>query len=473
RQLAVLEAPLAALRRERPRRRDVESRLAHDALHDVLTGLPNRALVTDRIQTALAACKRDPNRRVALAFIDLDEFKVVNDSLGHEAGDRMLVEIASRIVSSTRQTDCASRNTGNTVARLGGDEFLVLFDGVRRQEDAVFIAERIRENLSAPLVVEEHELRPSASIGLAHGGPEYDDAASLIRDADTALYRAKARGKAGVTVFDAELRREALARMRIETELRKAIGADQLFLEYQPIVSLDTLRTNGFEALVRWNHPEQGVVPPDDFIPLAEQTGLIFPLGEWVLRSTCRQVAEWRRRMPDAKRFFVNVNFSTRQLSMPSFVDDLLEILDESGIARDELHVEMTESVLLQNSGTAGRSLQRMSDEAIALHIDDFGTGFSSLSYLHKLPASAVKLDRSFLQGYIDGDTNEVTIRAIIDMAHARGLKVVAEGIETAEQLELLQRLGCDMGQGFYFARPLAVDVVERWIATQADTLAA
>jgi len=461
------------LEREIERRARAEVRLMHDALHDVLTDLPNRALISDRIEHALATCKRDPNYRVALVFLDLDDFKVVNDSLGHEVGDRLLIEIAQRIVNCTRQTDCASRNLGNTTARLGGDEFLVLLEGLKTPEDAQYVAHRLVECLAKPLTIDGHTLRPSASVGVAHGSAEYEDATALIRDADTALYRCKADGKCGVVVFDQALRREALARLRVESELRNAITGGQLFLQYQPIVALGDLHIEGFESLVRWRHPTQGVIPPNDFVPIAEETGLILPLGAWVLRTACLQTADWRKRIPAAAGIFVNVNFSTRQLTAPNFVDDLLSVLAESGLERDELHVEVTESLLLQNVGPAARAVQRMSAERIQMHIDDFGSGYSSLSYLHRLPVSAIKMDRSFLRSDEAGRSNASTIKAVIEMAHARGLKVVAEGIETAEQLALLQQLGCDLGQGYYFARPLDVEAVEHLLVTNRTAVAA
>jgi diguanylate cyclase (GGDEF)-like protein len=449
------------LKREVERRAHAEVRLVHDALHDVLTDLPNRALISDRIERALAMCKRDPHYHMAIVFLDLDDFKIVNDSLGHSAGDKLLIEVAQRIVNRTRQTDCAARNAGNTTARLGGDEFLVLLDGLRSPEDASYVAQRILESLAQPFAIDGHVLRPSASAGIALGNGEYDDAAALIRDADTALYRAKASGKFVAVTFDSELRREAMSRLRVESELRNAIANGQMFLEYQPIVSLEDLRIVGFESLVRWRHPEHGVIPPNEFVPIAEETGLILTLGAWVLRTACLQTADWRKRLPGATGIFVNVNFSRRQLAAPRFVEDLLGVLAESGLDRHELHVEFTESLLPQGSGSAARAVQRMSDERIEMHIDDFGTACSAPSYLHRVPVSAIKIDRAFLREAGSEGSGGSTIKAIVEMAHARKLKVVAEGVETAEQLALLQRLGCDMGQGFYFSRPLGVEAVE------------
>jgi len=463
---AALEAKLCELAFEVERRAGAETRLIHDALHDALTDLPNRTLISDRIERSLALAKRDPAYRFAIGFVDLDDFKVVNDSLGHDAGDRLLVQIARRIDTCIRQTDCASRNVGSAAARLGGDEFLFLLDGLRAPEDAHYVAERILECISQPVTIEDHELRPCASIGIALGSADYDDAVSLIRDADTALYRAKANGKATVAFFDSELRREALARLRVESELRAAIQAGHLFLQYQPIVDLSDLRIRGFEALVRWRHPEQGVIPPGEFVPLAEERGLILPLGEWVLRRACEQTAQWRRSLPNAAGVFVNVNFSSKQLAAPKFVAGLREVLEESGLDADHLHVELTESLLLQCVSPAVRTVQKLHDEGFALHVDDFGTGAMALSYLNKLPVSAVKIDRAFLRSF--GSRPDLTmIKAVIEMAHARGLQVVAEGIETAEQLGLLQHLGCDMGQGFYFAQPLDPEQVQHILATR------
>jgi diguanylate cyclase (GGDEF)-like protein len=464
RKRAELEARTGELEREIARRARAEEKLVHDALHDALTDLPNRALIADRIDHCLRIARRDPTYGFALLLLGLDDFTVVNDSLGHDAGDRVLVQCAERILTCTRQTDCASRNLESAAARLGGDEFLVLLDGLRSRDDATYVAQRIRASLGQPLTIDGHELRPSASLGIAYGTTDYEDASAIIRDADTALHRAKASDDTSICVFAPQLRRDALARLRVESELRQAIQRDQLFLQYQPIVRLSDLEIQGLEALVRWDHPTQGVIPPSEFVPLAEETGLILPLGEWVLRTACAQAVDWRKRIPAAAQIFMSVNFSSKQLGAPDFVHELLAILDESGLERRLLNVEVTESVLMQTTGPSAKNVQRLNEAGLELHLDDFGTGFSSLAYLHDLPVAAIKIDRSFLRGLDGGRSSVATIKAVIEMARSRGIKTVAEGIETAEQLALLRELGCDLGQGYHFARPLDVPAVERML---------
>jgi len=467
RRLLELEETNRQLRLEVDRRTLAEQRLLHDALHDVLTDLPNRALISNRIERSLAQAKRDADYRFALLFIDLDDFKVVNDSLGHRAGDRLLIEISNRLLGCTRSLDCAQRLIDNTAGRLGGDEFVVLLDGLREAGDAEYVAQRIIESLSEPLLVDGHELRPMASIGIAHGSVEYEDATAILRDADTALYRAKCSGKNTFAVFDAEMRKEALARLRVESELRQAIRDEQLFLQYQPIMDLRTCRIRGFEALVRWRHPEQGVLTAAEFVPLAEETGLVLALGEWVLQEACQQTRRWRSQIPAAAHLFVNVNFSTKQFMARNFVERLRQVLDESGLDQSDLNIELTESLLMQTSAHTARVMQQLREGALNLHIDDFGTGFSSLAFLHELPVSAIKLDKSFLRGLTGDPAYAATVRAVIEMAHARKLRVVAEGIETPEQLSLLQSLGCDLGQGYYFSRPVDAALVDRMLASE------
>lgn len=465
---AALEDANRELQREIERRRTAETRLMHDALHDGLTDLPNRTLVSDRIERALTQHHRDPSFQFALLFIDLDDFKVVNDSLGHAVGDCMLVEIAARIVNSTRRSDCATRNQGHTSARLGGDEFVVLLEGLNNPADAEFVARRILDELAEPLSIGGKQIQTSASVGIALGSVEHEDAAAVLRDADTALYRAKARGKSSIAVFDQQMRRDVMARLRVETELRAAIAAGGLFLQYQPIVTLNDARIAGFEALVRWRHRELGVISPAEFVPVAEEAGLIFPLGLWVLRTACAQTAAWRSRRRGAERLFVSVNFSSRQFMAPDFVEQLTSTLDEVGLGRDVINLELTESLLMQAVGHTALVIQQLKREGIKLHIDDFGTGFSSLSYLNQLPASAIKLDKSFLHGMEGGGPDAPTIRAVIEMAHARGLRVIAEGVETAEQQTLLQALGCDMAQGYLFSRPVDPDVAEHMLQAES-----
>jgi diguanylate cyclase (GGDEF)-like protein len=457
--LIELEAANAQLAQEIEARREAENQMMHGALHDTLTDLPNRALLSDRIDRALNRSKRDENYYYSLLFLDLDDFKIVNDSLGHVVGDRLLVEIAARVQGCIRRTDCASRNTDNTAARLGGDEFVVLLEGLKQEGDAQFVAQRLLEQIAEPLVIEGHELRPSVSIGIVQGSRDYDAPSDVLRDADTALYRAKQVGKACFAVFDEDMRRQALARLRVESDLRQSIERDELFLQYQPIVELVDGAIVGFEALVRWQHPKHGVIPPLDFVPMAEETGLILPLGDWVLRHACAQVASWRQ---DAERpeFFVNVNISSKQLKTVDFVENVRNVLAEHGLDRTDLNLELTESILMQFFGHGAVVLEQLEEERLKLHVDDFGTGFSSLAYLNRLPISALKLDRSFIKNLGVSSASQATVRAVIQMAHARGLKMIAEGVETPEQLATLQELGCDFGQGFYFSRPVDAELV-------------
>ena len=463
-----LERVVRRLETEMARRLETEDRLRHDALHDVLTNLPNRSLLIDRIDRCMARSIRTPESHYALLFLDLDDFKVVNDSLGHAVGDQLLVQIAQRLVSSLRASDSASRMSDGTTARLGGDEFVILLDGLREKTDVTIVAERILRAASEPIVLNGHEIRPKISIGIARGSSDYQDAHELLRDADTALYRAKELGKDRWVIFDAELRRRAVDRLRMEIDLRRAVLEQQLFLQYQPIVSLASDCIVGFEALVRWNHPILGHIAPNNFIPLAETTGLIVPLGKWVLQRACEQAVEWREKVAKNPDLSISVNFSGKQFYAPDIVDQIHEILAQTGLERRHLNIELTESVLIENAGPCADALRRLSDDQIPLHMDDFGTGYSSLSYLPKLPISALKLDRSFVKGITLDEADLATIRAVVNMAHVRGLTVVAEGVETAEQAEKLRHLGCDCGQGYYFSPPVLPEVVERMLAADS-----
>lgn len=465
-----LERANRELTGELDRLRQASERWVRDALHDALTQLPNRVLLSERINRSIAQHKRDPKYLFAVLFIDLDDFKSVNDRFGHLVGDRLIQEVAGRIVTCCRQSDCSSRNVDNTAARLGGDEFVVLLDGLATESDARFVAERILDALAKPIAIGACELRPGASIGIAFSGPEYDDAQSILHDADTALCRAKERGDTAIAAFDQELRLERIARVKVEQELRAAIDEEHLFLEYQPIVSLPDLGIRGFEALVRWRHPLQGVLQPRDFVPIAESSGAIFALSEWVLRRAGRQAKEWRERWQRHERLFVSVNFSSRQLAAPHFVQGLAKLLDEAGLVHDFVRLEIADCVS-QRSGPgvvdAGSSL---GDERLRLGVEAFGTMLAALDGPQRLLISAVKLDRALLRSE-SIQACEPAIRAVIEVAHSRHLQVIAEGVETAEQLALVQRLGCDLAQGFYFSRPLDALAVDRVLEVGAHLL--
>lgn len=453
------------------RRRNLEDQLRHDALHDVLTSLPNRALLSDRIDHCLLRMKREDDYLFAVLFLDLDDFKVINDSLGHQTGDRVLIEIGHRLVSCIRSADCTARVPVGTIARLGGDEFVILLDGIRELTDALYVADRIRQVVFRALFLDGDEMKPRVSIGIATGGPNYEQAEEVLRDADTALYWAKERGKDCYAVFDAEMRHHAVTRLRRESALRTAIERDQLFLEYQPIVCLASGEIKGFEALVRWNHPEQGPIPPVEFIPLAEETGLIIPLGEWVLRKACQQTVAWKRRFPEYVDLSMSVNFSGKQFAAPDVVEQIVQILEETGLDQEYLNVELTETVLMRDASPEACVLEQLSARKIEVHMDDFGTGYSSLRYLTTLPISAVKLDRSFIWEMTSSKSDIATVRAVLELAHSRGLKVIAEGVETAEQATILRAMNCDLGQGYYFSRPVDADVTERMLASDGGRI--
>jgi len=453
------------------RRRKVEQRLSHEALHDILTDLPNRSLLIDRVEQCIQRSKVDDDYHYAILFLDLDNFKVVNDSLGHKAGDRLLVEIARRLVQCLRSLDYVSRPTEHTAARLGGDEFVVLLDGIRRQEDAIQVADRIREFLAVGIDLDGHDVRPTTSIGIASSDIAYEQPEEILRDADTALYRAKNQGKECYVVFDKKMRHEAMARLQIESELRRAIDEHQLFLHYQPIVALMNGDIESFEALVRWVHPEKGPIAPAEFIPIAEQAGLIVALGKWVLREACLQTQAWRKKYPQLAQLSISVNFSTKQFARADFIPQLDRILHETGLDKKHLNIELTETVLMEQAGLHSSSLEELRARNMALHMDDFGTGYSSLSYLNNLPIAAIKIDRSFVKVMTTSKEHAATIRAVIELAHARGLKVIAEGIETDKQLAMLKALKCDLGQGYFFSRPVDAVSVDKMLALGVKNL--
>ena len=421
------------------RRRHAEEALAHQALHDGLTGLPNRALLLDRLGHALDRARRDDSA-VAVLAVDVDNFKVINDSLGHEAGNQLLVDMAGRIQTAVRKAD--------TVARFGGDEFVVLCEQAG-EEGAVQLAERIAAEARRPLVTDGQELMVTTSIGIAVAAqgrtPE-----SVLRDADAAMYRAKERGRGRYELFDEEMRSRAFARLAGETDLRRAIeDGGELRLHYQPIVAVADGSVRAVEALVRWQHPERGLVPPGEFIPLAEQSGLIVPLGRWVLGEACAEAAAW----PDLA---VSVNVSTRQLLDRGLVADVAAVLARTGLAPERLSLEITETLIMERLEASTELLRELKTLGVRLCLDDFGTGYSSLSYLERLPLDVLKLDRSFVSGLVPTAPEPAIVAAVIEMGRALGMTVVAEGVETEEQRDRLEDLGCVYAQGFYFARPMA-----------------
>ncbi|HEX6751543.1 MAG TPA: EAL domain-containing protein [Longimicrobium sp.] len=439
-------------------RRAVEEQLRHDALHDALTGLPNRHLFMERLARAVLQEKRREGYLFAVLFLDLDRFKVVNDSLGHAVGDELLVAVAGRLKNVLRETD--------TVSRFGGDEFAVLLDDLGAVEDALRAADRIQAALAAPVSLSGYEVFTSASIGVALSSTAYGRPDHLMRNADMAMYRAKAAGTGRHELFDRAMHALALTRLQMETDLRKGIERGEFSLHYQPIVSLRTGRIVGVEALLRWRHPERGWIAPMDFIPPAEETGLILQIGRRVIGDACRQLHEWQARSPAAAGLSVSVNLSVRQFSQSDLVDQVREAIAESGIEPHLLRLEVTESVVVDNVDAAAATLARLKALGARVYLDDFGTGYSSLSSLHRLPIDALKVDRSFV-ARIGGEGGEPMVRTVATIARTLDLAVIAEGIETPAQLALVRALGCEYGQGFLFSPALEPDALLQLVAAE------
>ncbi len=427
-------------------RKIAEERLMHEAIHDVLTGLPNRALFVDLLARSIGRSKRRDNYQFAVLFLDLDRFKVVNDSLGHMIGDELLKALAQRLQGCSRP--------GDTVARLGGDEFTILLDDVNDINDATRVAERIQQELGRPFALGGQEVFTSVSTGIALSATGYDRPEDVLRDADLAMYRAKALGKARHEVFDKAMHARAVALLQLETDLRRALERQEFRIFYQPTVSLNDEKITGVEAVIRWQHPERGLVLPTDFIPNAEETGLIIPIGKWVLQEACSQMRRWHEQL--GKQLTISVNLSPKQFAAPDLIDQVARTIEETGIDPRLLILEITESVLIEDPETATRMLEQLKALNVRLHIDDFGTGYSSLSYLHRFPIDTLKIDRSFVSGIGSNGENQEIVRAIIMLAHGLGMDVIAEGVETKEQLELLRSLQCESGQGFFFSEPVA-----------------
>ncbi len=433
---------------------------------DALTGLPNRLLFMDRLERALKRFKKKKNYLFALLFLDLDRFKVVNDSLGHQIGDQLLVDIGRRIEGCLRTTDSVSRHEDqHLLARLGGDEFIILLEEIRGVNDATLVAERLIKEVMRPFDLSGHEIFVSTSIGISVSTTGYECAADILRDADTAMYRAKTQGKARYEIFDPTMRDHAVARMQLESDLRKAVENQEFRTFYQAIVSLTDWKIFGFEALIRWQHPTRGLVSPAEFIPLAEETGMILWLGRWVLQEACRQMVVWKVRFQAGAPGIVSVNLSARQFAQPDLVSQLAQVLEETGLDARQLKLEMTESLVMQNVETASAMLKEMKALGVLLAIDDFGTGYSSLSYLSRFPIDTLKVDRSFVSRIGEDKENLEIVRTIITLAHNLKMNVIAEGVETAEQLSQLRDLGCEYGQGYYFSRPVSAEAASHLIA--------
>ncbi|MEB3213739.1 MAG: EAL domain-containing protein, partial [Leptolyngbyaceae bacterium] len=438
-----------------------ESQLFHAAFHDTLTGLPNRAMLLKRLETFLRRSHNTPDYMFAVLFLDFDRFKVVNDSLGHNVGDQLLVEIAQRLQQSLRRSDM--------VARLGGDEFIMLLEGIYDLASITDLAERIQQKLKTPFSIHGHDIVSTASIGIVVCDSAYKHAEEVLRDADICMYRAKESGRAQYIVFHPDMHTGTLDRLKSENDLRDALKREEFTLNYQPIVKLATGEFVGFEALIRWHHPEKGWVSPGEFIPLAEETGLIVPIGAWTLDRACIQVRQWNLSFSKDTPFSISVNLSTNQIAQPDLIHQIRQTLEHSQLSASQLKIEITESVIMENLDVACSKLQALRDMGIQIYIDDFGTGYSSLGYLQKLPVDVLKIDRSFVKNIgVDVGSEEI-IRAIVMLADGLGKTVIAEGIETVDQQQWLSRLGCQYAQGYLFSRPLDSGNAETFISQLFD----
>jgi diguanylate cyclase (GGDEF)-like protein len=431
----------------------------HAAFHDALTTLPNRSLLNEKLKSAIARAR--DGHQFAVLFLDLDRFKNINDSLGHTIGDQLLVTLARRLKNSVRDVDM--------VARLGGDEFAILLEGVKTPSEATHMAERVQKELASPFTLSGHEVFTTASIGIALGEIGYEHPEDILRDADTAMYRAKESGKARFEMFDTSMHARALNLLRLENDLRRAIERQEFCVHYQPIVALEDGHISGFEALVRWRHPERGFISPAEFISVAEDTNLIIPLGLWVLNEACLQMVRWQWQSPGNKLLTLSVNLSGKQFTQPDLVERIELILAETGLDPRRLKLEITESVVMENAEAAIAMLVRLKSLGVQLSIDDFGTGYSSLSYLHRFPIDTLKIDRSFVNLIHAGAENSEIVRTIRTLAGNMGMDVVAEGIETLDQLSQLMELKCEYGQGYLFSKPLEAAAADQLLARRPD----
>jgi diguanylate cyclase (GGDEF)-like protein len=435
-------------------RKKMESQLRHDAFHDSLTGLPNRSLFLDRLSHALQLYQRRSHlntntfpEQFAVLFLDLDRFKIINDSLGHLAGDQLLMTVAERLVNCLR--------SGDTVARLGGDEFVMLIEEIEDINDVLEVVFRIQEALKVPADIDGHEIFISTSIGIALNSSEYNQPDQLLRDADTAMYRAKEQGRSRYEIFNPAMHSEALKKLKIENELRRAIEREELRVYYQPIVNLRSRQIIGFEALVRWQHPEQGLIFPEEFIFLAEEAGLITAIDFWVLKEACYQLQAWQKQFPMVSNLTMSVNLSAKQFTKPDLTSQIESILKNTNLSNTNLKIEITESILIERTSLATQILSELKERNIQTCIDDFGTGYSSLSYLHRFPIHTLKIDRSFVSRIDHNSEYSEIVKAIIILGINLGLHVIAEGVETAEQLRFLETHSCHAGQGYHFFMPL------------------
>ncbi len=429
---------------------ETEQCLHRRATHDLHTGLPNRALFLNRLEYAIKHAAERSTYRFAVLYLDIDQFKLINDTLGHGVGDKILSEISDRLMSCVGSED--------TVARLGGDEFGILLDGIRDLIEPIHVADSIHEILSVPVVRQEQEIFLSASIGIVLNSKQHQIPDNILRDADMAMYKAKADGKSHFAMYDESMQKRALELLTLGSDLRRALERDEFFLHYQPVISLRTNKLAGLEALIRWNHPTQGLISPGRFIPIAEESGLIIDIGNWVLETACNQVGAWNSSLDEPIE--ISVNLSTKQFNQPDLVGHVKSVLALSGLSPTKLKLEVTESVIMENATNAAQTLHELKELGIKLSVDDFGTGYSSLAYLRQFPLDTLKIDRSFVSKMAFSNAESEIVRAIVQLAHGLNLDVVAEGAETREEVTLLNALQCEYVQGYYFSKPVSADEI-------------
>jgi len=464
---------LVIVNRDITERKRAEQMLAHNAFHDGLTNLPNRNLFVDRLRHAFTLSRRHSDYKFAVLFIDVDEFKVFNDSLGHTAGDGLLIQIGRRLTASLRGMDTVSRPgtstetdpsaSENRLARVGGDEFTALLEDIHDPSDAIRVAERIQQRLAIPFEVDAHEIVLTASVGIALSSASYTEAEDLLRDAEIAMYRAKRAGKARCEVFDTAMHAAAVKRLRLETNLRKALELGEFRTHYQPIMSLPTGRVAGFEALTRWQRPE-GLVMPGEFISVADETGLILPMNRLLLREACQMLRMWHSQFSSDPPLTMSVNITSRQFAEPDLASQIGEILKQTGTDPATVDLEITENIAMADADRSGRVLAELKGLGVHLSIDDFGTGYSSLSRLRRFPVDALKIDRTFIGSMSQDEETREIVRVIIMLAHTIGLKVVAEGVETEEQLQQLKQLNCELAQGYFFSKPADPATIQEFL---------